>query len=91
MTFIGIAIFTIYTHTTVYSGACDPLFSSKRVCAGYETWKEEEVGTLHAVYVGEFRSKDTCSAAVERARYKPKKGERVGDLTEILCVPKAHR
>lgn len=88
MTFIGIAIFTIYTKVTVYVGACDPAFSTSSVCASYEKSEQQEDGRQEPRYVGEFSSIDDCGKAVDAAQYKPKPGERVDQTKEILCVPK---
>lgn len=88
MTFIGIVIFTIYTKQTVYVGSCDPQWSSKTVCADVVVAKQEEMGRYEPAYIGEFVSLEACRAAADKASHKVKSDERLGDLTQVLCVPK---
>ena len=88
MIFIGIVIFTIYTKHTIYMGSCDPQASSAVICADVAIEKQLEEGRYEGIYVGEFDTIEACRTVAGKAIYKPKDGERVGDITQILCVPK---
>jgi hypothetical protein len=88
MTFIGIAIFTVYTVQMQWSGSCVPKWSTDVLCADIAKAWPKEIGRQEPVYVGEFPSLEACDAAVGAVTYTPKDGERVDLLSESLCVPK---
>lgn len=90
MTFIGIAIFTVYTSSMVTSFGCAPAYSTSSVCADVVMSKRQEAGMQLPVYVGEFSSVNECQDKVRAAKYPGKldENQRVGELTETACVPK---
>jgi hypothetical protein len=88
MTFIGIVIFTVYTSQTVWVGGCDKAWSTPGFCADYVMSKQQETGRPEPRYVGEFPSIEACQQAAGAIKYAPKKGERVSDWSDVLCVPK---
>jgi hypothetical protein len=102
MTFISIAIFTVYTTHMVFVGGCAympprpwpipypvALASAGNICADLYSERPEEMGRSEPVYAGEFPTIEACQKAAGAMKYVPKKAERVGDITQVLCVPKS--
>ena len=88
ISFIGIVIFTVYTKMTVYSGRCDPNFSTPTFCADEAESHQEEMGEPIPQYIGEFPTLDACDAAARAATYPVKYGQRVDSMTQVICIPK---
>jgi hypothetical protein len=90
MTFIGIAIFTVYYQLTAWRMPMtpEPCEHTPTHCMDDAHKVTEEQGRYEPVYVGEFDSLDACDKAVSKTTYKLKPGERLDWGTEILCVPK---
>lgn len=87
MIYIGIVIFMVYTKSQIWIGDCaNPQPSN--ICASIERAVQQESGRQESRYIGEFQSEAECQAAVSKATYAPKEGERVGHGWETLCVPK---
>lgn len=88
MIFIGIAIFTVYTMQTFYVGGCDPHWSTDVICADVAKTENREFGRKEPIYIGEFKSIESCQEASRARQYLPKAGERVEAWSEVLCLPK---
>lgn len=87
MIFIGIVIFTVSVQTQELEGHC-AAGSPASVCEDYVTLVPHWYERQEPRYLGEFKDIGTCLKAGKSAVYSPKKGERVDDFNEVLCVPK---
>lgn len=92
MSFIGIAIFILYTKAMVYVGSCDPHFSTTIICADVLRGELKEEGAPTPIYFGEFPSVEACQHKSRSVKYPHPLGndQRIGDVTEVLCVPKTN-
>lgn len=88
MTFIGIVIFTVYTKTQQWRGACDQKWSTPSTCADVIMRVDQVVMDKRPMYIGEFKTADDCHVATLSAEYPVTGDELVDDQPEVLCVPK---